>query len=338
MNLPAASSEGVDSVARFDPRGFRNVLGTFTTGVTIITTRAEDGQPIGLTANSFNAVSLDPPLVLWSIAKNALSRAAFEHSGHWAVHILSADQQALSDRFAQRGTDKFAGVACENGAGGVPMLVGCCARLQCKTSFLYEGGDHLILVGEVLAYDSSDAAPLVFQAGRYAVATRKAAPLSLSADTSSDAGPTYSENFLGYLLWRSFHQFQRAVRLRVSEAGLSMMEYYALCALVVQDGRTLEEVNAFTGLTGELVDEQTVAQLTAKHLIQHTSSLADRLYLTDAGRDKTLHLMAAGMAKEADVLDKLGYWEALSLKNLLKQLIVHTDAGQPHPWDKLPTH
>ena len=94
----------------FDPQAFRAALGTFTTGVTIITTRAADGEAVGITANSFNSVSLNPPLVLWSLAKNARSLAAFSGAKHWNVHVLSADQEALSGRFARQGEEKFAGL------------------------------------------------------------------------------------------------------------------------------------------------------------------------------------------------------------------------------------
>src|SRR3984893_11786372 len=122
-------------MAEFDPKELRKVLGTFATGVPVITARAADGIPVGLTANSFNSVSLNPPMVLWSLAKTALSRAAFESATHWAVHILAADQEELANRFATRGTDKFAGLLTDRGETGIPLLQGCAARLQCRTSF-----------------------------------------------------------------------------------------------------------------------------------------------------------------------------------------------------------
>ena len=180
----------------FKSQEFRHALGAFTTGVTIVTTCDADGEPVGVTANSFNSVSLDPPLVLWSIAKTARSLPAFAHSGHWTVHVLSAEQEALSDRFARRGEDKFSGLATETGVNGCPLLTGCAARFQCRTSFEYDGGDHLILVGEVVRFDREDKAPLVFHGGRYALATRKGA----DADGSVAAEPhSFSEDFLGYL-------------------------------------------------------------------------------------------------------------------------------------------
>src|SRR5690606_38517890 len=104
-------------VQAIDPKSLRNALGSFATGVTIVTTVALDGSDVGLTANSFNSVSLDPPLVLWSLANNSGSREAFEQAEHFAVHILSAGQKVLSDQFASRGTDKFADVDLVRGTG-----------------------------------------------------------------------------------------------------------------------------------------------------------------------------------------------------------------------------
>jgi len=157
----------------FDPQAFRTALGTFTTGVTIITTQAEDGSPIGITANSFNSVSLNPPLVLWSLAKSARSLPVFSSGKHWNVHVLSTEQEPLSGRFAMQGENKFAEIELDNGISEAPLLQDCTARFQCRTAFQYEGGDHVIFVGEVLAFDHSDRAPLAFQSGQYALATRK---------------------------------------------------------------------------------------------------------------------------------------------------------------------
>ena len=150
---PQQRSRRMESSSRFDAREFRHALGAFTTGITIITAVGSDGARTGITANSFNSVSLDPPLVLWSLAKTSRSAPIFTSAKHWAVHILSAEQETLSDRFAKGAADKFAGVDTELGVGGVPLLTGCTARLQCKTSFQYEGGDHIIFVGEVLDID-----------------------------------------------------------------------------------------------------------------------------------------------------------------------------------------
>lgn len=123
---------------QIDPRQLRDALGTFATGVTLVTTRDASGVDTGITANSFNSVSLDPPLILWSLAKNSLSLAAFTESAHFAVHVLAADQDALSNRFAKRGSGKFAQLEISRGVNDIPLLIGCVARFQCQNAFRYE--------------------------------------------------------------------------------------------------------------------------------------------------------------------------------------------------------
>ena len=153
-------------MAHFDPKTYRNALGQFATGVTIVTTRDAQGLPVGVTANSFNSVSLDPPLILWSLARSARSMAAFEQAESFAVHVLASDQDDLANRFASRAEDKFAGL--DIGDEGAPFIHGCSARLICKTRHLYEGGDHVIMVGEVIDYESDGKPPLLFHGGAYA--------------------------------------------------------------------------------------------------------------------------------------------------------------------------
>jgi 3-hydroxy-9,10-secoandrosta-1,3,5(10)-triene-9,17-dione monooxygenase reductase component len=152
-----------------DQNEYRRTLSTFATGITIVTTRDSYERPVGITVNSFNSVSLDPPLILWSLGRQARSFAAFNDSEFWAVHILSAHQENLSRRFAMSGEDKFSGIDLHSGLGNLPLLTDCCARFQCKTAFKHEAGDHLIFIGEVLDFDRSNLPPLVFQAGSYAM-------------------------------------------------------------------------------------------------------------------------------------------------------------------------
>ncbi|MDG6077790.1 flavin reductase [Erythrobacter litoralis] len=151
----------------FDAKAFRSALGSFVTGVTIVTARSADGKPYGLTANSFNSVSLDPPMVLWSLALSSASLPVFRQAESWAVHILAADQQAMSDRFAAPDIDRFAGLDSQDGAEGAPLIEGCAARFGCKAQFEYEGGDHAIFLGEVIDFHRSDMEPLIYHGGRY---------------------------------------------------------------------------------------------------------------------------------------------------------------------------
>jgi flavin reductase (DIM6/NTAB) family NADH-FMN oxidoreductase RutF len=151
-----------------DPQEFRAALGLFATGVTIVTARTADGVPVGLTANSFNSVSLSPPLVLWSLRSAALSMPAFARGSHYAIHILAAEQLELARRFATPGIDRFAGLAFEQGSGGVPLIPGCAALFECANRSQYEEGDHVIFVGEVeRSHHRAGAQPLIFHGGRY---------------------------------------------------------------------------------------------------------------------------------------------------------------------------
>ena len=151
-----------------DSQQFRAALGMFATGVTIVTVRSADGGLVGLTANSFNSVSLDPPLVLWSLARRAGSMPVFTQGSHYAINILAADQKALAQRFATRDIDRFAGVAWSEGAGGAPVLDGAVAVFECANRSRYEEGDHVIFVGEVERCTARPGAqPLIFHGGRY---------------------------------------------------------------------------------------------------------------------------------------------------------------------------
>jgi flavin reductase (DIM6/NTAB) family NADH-FMN oxidoreductase RutF len=152
----------------FSPQEFRTALGMFATGVTIVTARTAEGEVIGLTANSFNSVSLDPPLVLWSLSRAAASLAVFAAGSHYAINVLAADQKALAERFAMKGADRFSGVSFEQGAGGAPLLHGAAATFECFNRSRYEEGDHVIFVGEVeRCAHRVGAAPLLFHGGRY---------------------------------------------------------------------------------------------------------------------------------------------------------------------------
>ena len=152
----------------FSAQEFRAALGMFATGVTIVTARAADGQVIGLTANSFNSVSLTPPLVLWSLSRAAASMAVFSAGSHYAINVLAAEQQALAERFALKGADRWGGVTFDTGAGGAPLLHGAAATFECFNRSRYEEGDHVIFVGEVERCTRREgASPLLFHGGRY---------------------------------------------------------------------------------------------------------------------------------------------------------------------------
>ena len=152
----------------FSKPEFRAALGMFATGVTIVTARTAEGTFVGLTANSFNSVSLGPPLVLWSLSKAAASMPVFSAGSHYAINILGADQQALALRFASKGVDRFADLEFEQGTGGAPLLAGAAATFECFNRSRYEEGDHVIFVGEVeRCSHRAGASPLLYHGGKF---------------------------------------------------------------------------------------------------------------------------------------------------------------------------
>jgi flavin reductase (DIM6/NTAB) family NADH-FMN oxidoreductase RutF len=150
----------------------RRALGSFATGITVVTARDPgDAQcapaDIGLTVNSFGSVSLEPPLVQWCLARRAASFASFERASHYAVHVLGAHQQAISQRFATHGIDRFAGIDLLRGPGELPLLPDCVTRFVCRIVERYPGGDHVILLGEVEYFETGETPPLIYLRGRY---------------------------------------------------------------------------------------------------------------------------------------------------------------------------
>lgn len=140
----------------------------FATGVTVVTACGADGLRVGLTANSFNSVSMDPPLVLWSLARVSNSMPVFEKGAYYAINVLAADQMALAEQFAARGVDRWAGVEYHSGISGAPLLAGAAATFECFNRSRYEEGDHVIFVGEVeRCSHREDASPLLYHGGRF---------------------------------------------------------------------------------------------------------------------------------------------------------------------------
>lgn len=171
-----------------DTRQLRNALGRFPTGVTVITTRTPDGKLEGLTANSFAALSLDPPLVVWSIRRSSLSLPGFLASGYFAINVLGVEQSDLSQRFATPTEHKYDALDFEEGLGGSPLFGGTLACFQCNTESTIDGGDHILFIGRVHKVSYRDGDPLIFNAGRYCTAL----PLQTNA-VPTDLGAMWAD-------------------------------------------------------------------------------------------------------------------------------------------------
>lgn len=160
--------KSVDLKTPLDTQKLRRAFGSFGTGVTIVTTLSEDGSWVGLTANSFNTVSLDPPLIVWSLAITSVSLSAFQSTGRFVINVLSREQIELSQRFSRPVANKFLDVPVLLGVEDLPTLEGCAAVFECKTVFSEKVGDHILFIGSVESYSHDDsAAPLLYLNGKY---------------------------------------------------------------------------------------------------------------------------------------------------------------------------
>ncbi len=175
-----------------DGRELRNALGRFATGITVITTATNDGKKEALTANSFSALSLDPPLVLWSLVNEAPSREGFLAAGRFVINVLGSHQRNVSNQFATTSDDKFEHIDWHPGLGGCPVLDDHLAAFECGVERTIDGGDHLLFVGRVERLSYGDGSPLIFSGGKYCVAAE------LPDDSDQLDGETAFSNIL---LW-----------------------------------------------------------------------------------------------------------------------------------------
>jgi 3-hydroxy-9,10-secoandrosta-1,3,5(10)-triene-9,17-dione monooxygenase reductase component len=294
-----------------DARQFRNALGQFATGVTIVTTVTEDGEPAGLTANSFNSASIDPPLVLWSLGKSSSNLEAFTKAEFFAVNILSDAQQDLSNRFATVEEGRFDGVVYRPGVGGAPLLPGCAARFQCKTSYQYEGGDHIIFVGEVLEFDNFNRPPLIFHSGNYAAA------LAVRKEEQSGG---YVDDFLMPLLARTFRYLSGPIYARVEAAGLTRGEFRVLACLS-DSGFTPEALGRIIPMDSRSL-ESDLGRLSNRGLlrIETKDDGLRQCILTPEGSATVIELLAQAKAAESDVFSDFSKVEQAQLKEFLRRL------------------
>ncbi|MFK7840747.1 MAG: flavin reductase [Sphingorhabdus sp.] len=309
-------------------QGFRTALGSFATGVTIVTSVDAEGQPVGVTASSFNSVSLDPPLVLWSLAKSSLSSATFCSSGHFAIHVLAASQEQLSNSFAHSGVDKFSDVTWSPGGLGSPVLENYAALFECRTVHQYEGGDHVILVGEVVAYDKKDQAPLLFHGGRYAETRPKSAEEKASAVDVTEG--RFTEDFLFYLVARAYFQSSRPTREKLTQLGMSQTEYMVLSVLSMNGHASAEEIGARLDHTGFSPDEDLLDVMVEKGWVEKQNRRFD---LAAKGRNGLIETLSVTKAFEDDLLDHFTQREVADAKHVLKKLIELTGQDVPQLWD-----
>ena len=306
----------------FNSRQLRDALSSFATGVTIMTCSGKDGTPMGLTASSFNSVSMDPPLILWSITKTAFSAEHFRTAAHFAVHILATDQVPLSNTFARSGAEKFLNADYHIDPNGVPVIQGSACRLDCRTWAVYEGGDHWIIVGEVLALDHTDKDSLVFSGGTYATAT----PLRRQAvqDVVPTGQESVADTLILYKLARANRQLSQQFHASVRESGLTVPEWRVLANLVGQPGCRRQDLGQRSFVDPVILSDILVS-LQSRGLCT-IDVQGERWYVTETpeAKERVTHLAAIATAHEAEVLAGAGAHAIDDLRRLLDVLIENT--------------
>lgn len=314
-----------DAKQPFDRRGFRNALGRFPTGVTVVTTLDPNGRRIGLTANSFNSVSLDPPLVLWSLAKSASSLTDFANAPHYAINVLAADQIGLSRQFSGATEDRFKGVPCRKGLGEVPLIEGCAAWFECHNVHQYEGGDHVILVGRVERFADADRPALAFHAGGYRVTSHH--PESLALPT----GQRFIDDYLLYLLARASHQASGQFHRDLKKLTIPVPHWRVLASL--SDGAPMTVSNlAQIVLFKQPTLTKVIDRMEKLGLVERRASSSDRrqvlVRITRKGKNVVNGLLKRAKAHEVEILSGYSSAEAAQLKDALRTLVARLKDGE----------
>lgn len=302
----------------FDPRAFRRALGNFATGVTVMTAATADGQKAGVTANSFNSVSLDPALILWSIDKRSTSYEVFAEATHFAVNILAADQIELSNQFARPSDNKFAGVDFARGAGDAPLLADCAARFQCERYQILEGGDHWIILGKVVKFDDFGRSPLLYHQGAYSMVlphTRMHRKDEPRRPTSALQGRLAGNMY--YLMTQAVRCYQASYQPRQLSTGLRTSEARMLMVLENDSGLGMADLQREVDMPMREI-EQAVEILKRKGLV---IDRADGYELTEAGIDQTEDLWAISREQQDALFSRFSDEQIATFKHVLRTLI-----------------
>jgi len=305
--------------AAVDPRSFRQALGQFPTGVAVVTA-AHGGRVIGMTANSFSSVSLDPPLVLWSVAKSSPNHDAFVAADAFAVHFLGADHRDLALRFGSRGIDKFAGLIYVTGRTGAPLLEGLAPIFECKAWARYPGGDHTILVGEVVHMTERTHDPLLFHSGEL----RRIDAPTVPRRAPQLASHSFARNYLAYLLARASFIVSNQFHGKLGDWDLSVPEWRVLACLIDAEGLSVGELAAMALMKQPRLTKG-LDRMERDGLLQRRATPNDRrrvtLHLTPKGRARVEPVLLAAKAHEAELLKQFSDEERATIKYALDLLI-----------------
>ncbi|MGE0313170.1 MAG: flavin reductase [Lautropia sp.] len=328
-----------------DPILLRHCLSRFATGVTIVATRDDAGRPVGLTANSFNSLSLAPPLILWSLGDRAGSLPVFRTQPRFSVSVLAVEQVGLARRFASKLADRFEGVAFSEGLDGLPLIDGALAWFECERRSESHHGDHWLFTGEVLRCATADGSPLVFRHGEFATAgplgakdfgAGGAAGATGTRDLEPGERPFYEE-YLPYLLSRAGHQISAGFERQLRAHGLNLLSWRVLASLATRDewsvGELCEVCLAKQPTVSKLLDRLEASRLVTR---RHDPRDARRVLvrLSPGGRKRIAPILEDAAAFNLSVLASYPPQALTAMKHLLRDMIgryppapVDEDAG-----------
>ncbi|EPR2788543.1 p-hydroxyphenylacetate 3-hydroxylase reductase component [Acinetobacter baumannii] len=299
-----------------DPLQFRRALGNFATGVTIVTAQNAQGEKVGVTANSFNSVSLDPPLILWSIDKKSSSFSVFEEATHFAVNILSGTQIELSNKFSRRNIDKFADTNFQLGAGRAPILENCSAVFECQRYQVIEGGDHWIIIGRVVKFHDHGRSPLLYHQGAYS-AVLPHPSLNMKSETAEGVFPGRLYDNMYYLLTQAVRAYQNDYQPKQLASGFRTSEARLLLVLESKTASSKCDLQREVAMPIREIEEATKI-LSEKGLLIDNGQHYE---LTEQGNACAHMLYKIAESHQEEVFAKYTVDERKLFKNMLKDLI-----------------
>lgn len=304
---------------QFDSRSFRRALGNFATGVIVVTAQDEEGNKVGMTANSFTSVSLEPPLILWCIDKRANSYEIFKKVKHFAVNILAADQIDISNNFARSKDDRFSGVHCVEGIGKCLLIEDVSAQFECELVEEIDGGDHIILLGKVLSFNDLGRVPLVYHQGAYSSlfphpSLRKKCPDNRAPCV--EINEKLSSNVY-YLLMQAVRNYQNDYYPKQVASGLRSSEARILLVLSAGLANCKSQLVKEASIPLREIDQ-------AIEILQRKSFLTvdcEQLALTEKGVEQAMSLFDIAEEHQAEVLARYQPEEVALFKKMLKEMI-----------------
>lgn len=309
----------IDNPQKIDPRELRNCFGKFATGITVITSLANNGAKIGITVNSFSSLSIDPPMILWSLDNRSHNLEELKAASHFAVNVLASDQVDLSNNFASKEEDKFIDIETDDGKCGMPLLKNTVAYLECNNVHQYPGGDHTIFVGEVEHFEISDKKPLLYANGQYGLAARHPSnqfPEPNNIETSHD------DDFIVLLLLRSYWEISDPFHRELLDEGIPVAHARILIHISQTPSMTAREVAKSTR-----IDMATVS-MSLNWLRDNGQIKFDDdkcITLSDKGKEFLKSVKCRAQRFEDEVLDGYSSEEIVMLKSMLRKLIHRRD-------------